>query len=172
VLGAGVEDDGALDPQSLSRIETGVELYRAGLAPRLHLTGGNIDDGPPIAEAMRLFALAHGVPGGRDQRRDQLEIDAAERAVLGTDARRHPAGAILVTSAYHLPRAWASFRWAGAVDPVLVPAHGPDTRPLRARAASLARETLAWWFNLARVGLWHVATLAGIPESIRTDLLR
>jgi hypothetical protein len=58
------------------------------------------------------------------------------------------------------------------VDPVLRPAPGRDTRPLRDRAASLARETLAWWFNLARVGLWHVATPAGVPESIRTDLLR
>jgi uncharacterized SAM-binding protein YcdF (DUF218 family) len=172
VLGAGVEDDGALDPQSLSRIETGVELYRAGLAPRLHLTGGNIDDGPPIAEAMRLFALAHGVPEAA------ISVETNSKSTLQNALFSAqlldgiPAGAILVTSAYHLPRAWASFRWAGAVDQVLVPARGPDARPLRARAASLARETLAWWFNLARVGLWHVATLAGVPESIRTDLLR
>jgi uncharacterized SAM-binding protein YcdF (DUF218 family) len=172
VLGAGVENDGTLDPQSLSRIETGVELYRAGLAPRLHLTGGNIDDGPPIAEAMRLFALAHGVPEAAISVETNSKSTLQNALFSAQMLDGIPAGAILVTSAYHLPRAWASFRRAGAVDPVLVPAHGPDTRPPRDRAASLARETLAWWFNLARVGLWHVATLAGVPESIRTDLLR
>jgi uncharacterized SAM-binding protein YcdF (DUF218 family) len=104
-----------LGTRSLDRLVVGIELWKAGAAPKLLLAGGTGDPfsrGPAEGEAMRAQAMALGVPA------DAILVDAKSRttaenaleakALLG-DASR----IILVTSALHLPRSVALFTRAG-----------------------------------------------------------
>jgi uncharacterized SAM-binding protein YcdF (DUF218 family) len=149
VLAAGVRD-GALDRRSGARTETGVRLYLEGRVGRLHSTGGS--RGPtPAAALMRDYAIARGVPP------EAISVETESRttienAVLTTEALgRLPRGAVLVTDAAHLPRAWASFVWAGQRGLALVPAHQPPAETRAHRASFIGRETLAVWLTAGRM---------------------
>ena len=48
-----------------------------------------------------------------------------------------------------------------------------DAHPaLPVQARHLARETLAWWFNLARVAVWEAGTLVRGPDAVPAEFLR
>jgi uncharacterized SAM-binding protein YcdF (DUF218 family) len=113
VLGCRLRDDGAPSPVLRRRVARAVELYRAGRAPLLLMSGGGAG---PTAEAaiMRELALAAGVPEAallcEPASRDTVE-NALNAARLLRE--RGIGRVVLVSDATHLPRAALLFRLAG-----------------------------------------------------------
>jgi uncharacterized SAM-binding protein YcdF (DUF218 family) len=148
-----------------------VALWRAGVAPRILFSGGGPNRAAPEAAAMRAYALEAGVPA------DAIETEERSRSTLQNarfSADRlggFPDRIVLVTDGFHLPRAWASFRWAGAREIDLVRAPGFDRVGWDGWRYHLQRETLAWWFNLARLGLVTALEAVGVPRSATDPLL-
>lgn len=103
VFGAGYWPSGRLSDALADRMDTAIDLYRAGKVNKLLLTGDNrfVDYNEPAV--MAEYALERGVP------RQDLVLDYAGRrtydscyragAIFGVER------AILVTQAFHLPRA-------------------------------------------------------------------
>jgi SanA protein len=103
VFGAGYWPSGRLSDALADRMDTAIDLYRAGKVNKLLLTGDNrfVDYNEPAV--MAEYALARGVP------RQDLVLDYAGRrtydscyraaAIFGVER------AVLVTQAFHLPRA-------------------------------------------------------------------
>ncbi len=103
VFGAGLRRDGTPTPILRDRVSTAAELYFAGKVEKLLLSGDNrfVDYNEP--EAMRQYALSLGVPN------EALVLDYAGRRTYDTCYRAAAifgvTEAILVTQAFHLPRA-------------------------------------------------------------------
>ena len=103
VLGAGLLPDGSPGPMLLERIDTGVRLYQVGRAPKLLMSGDHGTPGHDEVNAMKDAALAAGVPSA-DVFMDHAGFctyDSIYRAKAVFGAER----VIIVTQAYHLPRA-------------------------------------------------------------------
>lgn len=103
VFGAGLRRDGTPTAILRDRVQTGVQLYAAGKVKKLLMSGSNQDIGYNEPEAMRQYALDLGVPD------EDIVLDYAGQRTYDTCYR---AGAIfgvksalLVTQAFHLPRA-------------------------------------------------------------------
>ena len=122
VLAGGVFAKGSLRPvddvsdASRQRTACGADLWNQGLAPKVLLTGGVptvLQTGPPESHEMRRWALRLGVPESailvEDKSRTTYENAVQSKAVLGA---RH---ILLVTAAYHLPRAVSLFEKQGFV---------------------------------------------------------
>jgi SanA protein len=103
VFGAGLWRDGSPTPVLRDRVETAAKLYFAGKVEKLLMSGDNsyLDYNEP--GAMRGYALELGVPD------DAIVLDYAGRRTYDTCYRaKHIFGveeAILVTQAFHMPRA-------------------------------------------------------------------
>ena len=117
VLGGGVQRNGALTIVSRARVERTLELYRAGVAPRLIMTGKcGFFLKKPISEAaaMAEFARQHSVPAKailiEEHARDTLgnACFTREHFLAPNDWRR----VHIVTSDFHARRAEALFRAA------------------------------------------------------------
>lgn len=104
--------------EAADRLWMGSMLYRAGKAPLVLLTGGNIDflgnRGTPEAVAAKQVLEAWGVPDAailvESQSQNTHENAAFSKPVLAAKGARQ---LLLVTSAYHMPRAMAIFRREG-----------------------------------------------------------
>lgn len=120
VLAGGVFHKGSLRPAdetseaSRQRTACGAELWFQGLAPRLLLAGGDatvLRTGPPESREMKRWALRLGVPESviqvEENSRTTYENAVQAKAVLG------PGHIVLVTAAYHLPRAVGLFEKQG-----------------------------------------------------------
>jgi len=103
VFGAGYWPSGRLSDALADRMDTAIDLYKVGKVNKLLLTGDNrfVDYNEPAQ--MAEYALSQGVPG------EDLVLDYAGRRTYDSCYR---AGAIfgveravLVTQAFHLPRA-------------------------------------------------------------------
>jgi uncharacterized SAM-binding protein YcdF (DUF218 family) len=116
VLGGGVEPDGSLPPVARTRVERAAEVFHAGIAPRIILSGrcGLTGPEPAVteAEAMAAHARRLGVPGGallpEDESRDTLG-----NAYFTRERFLEPNGWTsirVVTSDFHLSRAAWVFR--------------------------------------------------------------
>jgi SanA protein len=103
VFGAGLTRDGQPTPILRDRVETAAELYFSGKVQKLLMSGDNrsVDYNEP--EAMRQYALRLGVPAGA------IVLDFAGRRTYDTCYRAKAIfgldSALLVTQAFHLPRA-------------------------------------------------------------------
>lgn len=108
----GIPVTAALDGESLSRIAEGVRLMRRLTGAKLIVSGGA--DIPQKASALGYaqFAVEFGIPPASiltlTQPRDTQEEAAALVGLIGTEPF------ILVTSAYHMPRAMRLMQLAGA----------------------------------------------------------
>ena len=122
VLAGGIYHKGSLRPSdeakdaSRQRTACGAELWRQGLAPTLLLTGGDATvfrTGPSEASEMKRWALHLGVPesalGLEEKSRTTYENALETKAMLGS------ARILLVTAAYHMPRAVGLFEKQGLV---------------------------------------------------------
>ena len=161
VLG-GAQFNGLPDAQTRARVDRAVALWQAGAAPLLVMTGGAPDDGRPATGAlMAARARIAGVPMAalrvEDGSHSTLQNALFSRPLL-------PGGkVILVSHRYHLPRAWASFRWAGIGPVQLVPAQAraADGR-LWLRSKDPWLEAAKWPLNVARAALASALRLVGI----------
>ena len=123
VLGGGVHDQGTLRPRveltetTQYRTSCGAELYKQGRSSTLVVSGGDarIDrHGPVLASAMKAWAVQQGVPASaiveEARSRTTYENAVESKRILGLNA-----SILLVTTAYHLPRAVGLFTKQGFV---------------------------------------------------------
>jgi SanA protein len=103
VFGAGLRFDGTPTAVLRDRVETGAALYFTGKVEKLLMSGDNRFENYNEPEAMRLYALALGVPDSA------IVLDYAGRRTYDTCYRAKAifdlTEAILVTQAFHMPRA-------------------------------------------------------------------
>jgi SanA protein len=103
VFGAGYWPSGRLSDALADRMDTALELYRAGRVNKLLLTGDNRFENYNEPGRMMEYALAQGVP------REDLVLDYAGRRTYDSCYRAKAIfgleQAVLVTQAFHLPRA-------------------------------------------------------------------
>ena len=103
IFGAGLTRGGQPSAVLRDRIRRGIELYNTGKVDYLLLSGDNTTEFYDEPSAMKTYALKNGIP------EDAIIVDYAGRRTYDTCYRaRHifnVTGAVLVTQAYHLPRA-------------------------------------------------------------------
>ena len=171
VLGGGMDADGTLHSSTRLRVARGVDLFEAGAAPRLHMTGGMARDGGPSAgEGMRDLAMELGVPKAAIT----IETDSLstlQNALFSQPMLNEAESAILVSEAFHLPRSRASFVWAGGPNDLSMAMstrfRWDDRQPVWQALRMLLRETLAIWFNLVRAVLHGLGGLIGVDDGRR-----
>lgn len=172
-LGAGMDEQGVLDPASLSRVARCVELHEAGVAPIVVFSGGpavpgGVSAGTQMARAAQamLFPPEAGLIEGQAH-------STLQNAVFSLPMVPGAERLVLVTEAFHLPRAWASFKWAGAPALDLV-AVGPVRRTDSdiPNWGMLLREAAAIWFNSGRAAAFSAGAALGTPEAERMGWLR
>jgi SanA protein len=165
VFGAGLWRDGSPTPILQDRVATAAELYFAGKVEKLLLSGDNrfVDYNEP--EAMRQYARSLGVPD------EALVLDYAGRRTYDTCYRAAAifgvSEAILVTQAFHLPRAIYLCNHL-SVEGIGVEA---DRRIYR-RSSMLywnVRELLATVNALWEVHVLHPLPVLGDPEPIFSE---
>ncbi|QNT69217.1 YdcF family protein [Defluviicoccus vanus] len=134
VLGAAVLAPGVASDALRRRIDHGLAVYFARHARYLVVSGGIVAAPPAEATLMREIALAAGVPNERiiveDQSRNTFENAVYVGRILRRDGLRR---AVLVTDAFHLPRALYCFRRLG----LAVEGDGVARQPSTSR--------LKWW---------------------------
>ncbi|MBV9773357.1 MAG: YdcF family protein, partial [Gemmatimonadetes bacterium] len=100
VLGGGVGPDGVLPTVARNRVERAVQLFEAGIAPRLILSGrcGLTDPEPAVTEAAAMAAYARelGLPD------DALLLEDEAKDTLGN--------AYFVRARFLEPNGWSSIR--------------------------------------------------------------
>jgi len=162
VFGAGLWWDGSPSPVLRDRVATAAQLYFSGKVKKLLMSGDNrfLDYNEP--GAMREYALKLGVP------EEDIVLDFAGRRTYDTCYRaREIFGlerAILVTQAFHLPRALYTCNQLG-LQAIGVPADMRDYR----RGAQLywqGREIPATLMALLEVHVTRPLPVLGKPEPI------
>lgn len=162
-LAGNVGANGVLGGETEARVQKAVELYEAGAAPLLVMTGGpKTGNSPPLAEAMRDYAVAAGVPA------EAILVDSAshstlQNALFTSDFAEldKTAPIIIVTHRYHLPRANASFRWAGFDTVISTAADPTDDFQI---TQSLLWESLKWPLNVVRAAAASAAMAGDVPR--------
>ncbi|MEO9824953.1 MAG: YdcF family protein [Paracoccaceae bacterium] len=157
VLGGDGASTGTLNAQTAERVSTGVALFEAEAGTQLVMTGGE-----GVAEAMRDMAVQAGVPS------EAILVEGASKSTLQNalftadlDGIDTEASVLLVTQKYHLPRAHASFRWAGFGNVTNVPAN-PDAA--LAFNKDLLWEAVKWPLNALRAAAASAANAGGVPR--------
>jgi len=124
-----VDAEGRVRPELRRRIEKGVALYHAGIAPRMVMTGGVAPSGHVEAEVMREHAVSLGVPASaitlEPRSRDTIENAGFSVALLCGADRRCVPSVVVVSTPFHLRRAERLFECAGA-EVQLAPAEVPE----------------------------------------------
>lgn len=161
VFGAGLYRDGSPTPVLRDRVATAVDLYKFGKVEKL-LMSGNFSRGHNEPGAMRTHALGLGIPE-QDIILDNEGLrtyDTCYRArdIFGLDS------AILVTQAFHLPRAIYTCNLLG-VSATGVPA---DLRNYRRASQTFwnIRETVATAVALWEIHLSQPKPILGSPKPI------
>jgi len=162
VFGAGLRRDGSPSPVLRDRVSAATRLYFAGKVDKLLMSGDNSDIYHNEPGAMREYALTLGVPD------EDIVLDYAGRRTYDTCYRAlnifEVQQAVLVTQAFHLPRAIYTCNMLG-IDAVGVAA---DPRLYLSRA-------LAYWHGrevpATLVALWEIhisrpLPILGDPEPI------
>lgn len=122
VPGARAYADGRLSDALADRMRTAVELYKGGYAPKLIVSGGPGDGAIHETEAMRRFAVAHGVPNEDILVDEQgLNTRATVEHTLPMLQSLDAYDVLVVSHFYHLPRIRLTYARAGR-DVFTVPA--------------------------------------------------
>ncbi len=162
VFGAGLWRDGSATPVLYDRVQTAAELYHAGKVEVLLMSGDNrfVDYNEPAV--MREVALSLGVP------EEAIVLDYAGRRTYDTCYRARDIfqvdEVILVTQAFHLPRALYLCNQLG------VEAVGVEADQRIYRKSSMLywnlRELMATLNALWEVHISHPIPVLGDPEPI------
>lgn len=162
VFGAGLWRDGTPSPVLRDRITTAADLYFNGKVEKLLMSGSITSSGYSEPGSMRDYALRLGIPD------EDIILDYAGRRTYDTCYRaRHIFeidSAILVTQAFHLPRALYTCNQMG----VSVTGVAADMRQYRRSAQSFwnLRETVATIVALWEVHVTRPEPILGQPEPI------
>jgi len=143
VFGARAYQDGRLSDALEDRVRTACELYRSGLARRLVMSGGPGEGAIHETEAMRHYALQHGVPA-EDIFMDQsgLNTAATVRNTVPMFRQWRADRVLAVSHFYHLPRIKLAYQRAG-FEVCTVPAR--QKYFLSQMPYNMAREVAAFW---------------------------
>jgi uncharacterized SAM-binding protein YcdF (DUF218 family) len=155
VLGNPAKDDGSIAPLAKSRVLEGIRQYRAGVAPRLLMTGGAVRNRFVEAQVMLQFAQSQGVPAS---------------ALLAEGQSRNT-----IQNAYYSYKIMQAHDWTSAL---------VVTSPTHVRRASLifSHYPLAWqmdaapwppgfplwkrlWFWASETGYTSYGRLFGFPNA-------
>ena len=164
VLGAGAYDAGTLTPDSAYRLVRGVQLFRAGHAPLLILSGGGhrgtrVSDARAMANVAASLGLdaasvlVDDMPSSTSQQAQSVARIAGERRIRSI---------ALVTSPLHSYRASRTFRRAG-LQVVSAPA-GPDFDP---RLLTVGADHVAGRLNIVVAALYEYVAIAAYRLSSR-----
>lgn len=137
VLGARVFHGGRLSYVLADRVDTGIDLYRAGKVKKLLLTGDHGRTAYDEVNSMRRYALSKGVPP-EDIFMDHAGFNTYDSMYRARDVFEVKS-AIIVTQKFHLARSVYTARALG-IDAVGVPA---DKHIYMKAALFDAREVLA-----------------------------
>lgn len=169
-LGAGMSGQvwNRPDPVSERRALTCAGLQLSGAAPVVVFTGYGHElysAGQAMADAARAAGVAE----------DAIRVDPVAQStfqnagfaldLLPPDTAR----VIVVSDAFHLPRAWAIFRMLGVRDVALhaVPETFAEGGLAQRRLTWSLRESFALWLNLARGAAYGLGGLAGLDRDTR-----
>ena len=103
VLGCLVHSDGEPSDMLHDRLQRGVELYNAGAAPKLLMSGDHGQDDYDEVAAMKQFAITEGIPS-EDTFMDHAGFSTYESIIRARDVFQAEK-IIIVTQEYHLYRA-------------------------------------------------------------------
>lgn len=103
VLGCQVKDDGSLSHMLRDRLMRGLELYEAGAAPKLLMSGDHGREGYDEVGAMKNYAIENGVPSA-DVFMDHAGFSTYETIYRAKEVFEADK-VIIVTQEYHLYRA-------------------------------------------------------------------
>ena len=160
VLGCQVKDSGEMSHMLHDRVQRGVELYKAGAAPKLLMSGDHGRENYNEVGAMKNYAIENGVPSS------DVFMDHAGFSTYETVYRaKEIFGAqkvIIVTQEYHLYRAVYIARQLG------MEAYGvaADYRTYAGQLGRDAREILARCKDVARTMFRMKPTYLGDPIPI------
>jgi SanA protein len=162
VFGAGLWRNGTATPVLQDRVQTAADLYFAGKVERLLMSGDNRFTNYNEPAVMREVALSLGVP------QDAIVLDYAGRRSYDTCYRAKAifgvTEAILVTQAFHLPRAIYLCSQLG-IRSIGVAADLRVYRKLSVLVWNM-RELLATAAALWDVNIGHPIPVLGSPEPI------
>lgn len=102
VLGCGIHDDGSPSAMLHDRLRRGVELYEAGAAPKLLMSGDHGRKGYDEVDTMKSFAVEAGIPA-QDVFMDHAGFSTYESMVRAKEVFLAEK-IIIVTQEYHLYR--------------------------------------------------------------------
>ncbi|EFL89897.1 YdcF family protein [Ahrensia sp. R2A130] len=128
VLGAAVWKDGRASPALERRTRHAIALHQQGLAPILVLSGGLGRHPPTEAKAMAEICMGEGVPQAAlllEGRSTNTFENVAFSAALLREKRVN--SVLVVSDAYHLPRAKMCFRYLGFIATGSAAVAGPTT---------------------------------------------
>lgn len=103
VLGAFVRPNGSLSPMLRERLETGLELYKEGIAPKILVTGDHGTAEYNEVQAMKKYLLANGVAEA-DVFMDHAGFDTYDSMFRARDVFKINK-AVAVSQDFHVPRA-------------------------------------------------------------------
>ncbi len=162
VVSGNAAKSGGLVGETKVRLDRAIELFDEGKAPRLIVSGGTVGDGTTVADVMKEAAVAAGVP------EEAITVEAASHSTLQNalfsadfEDLEKTAPILLVSHRYHLPRANASFRWAGFEDVISVAADPDDGFQL---TAGLLWESIKWPLNVVRAAAASAAMAGDVPR--------
>jgi SanA protein len=163
VFGARTYGEGRLSSMLRDRVDTAVELYKAGKVDKLLMSGDNSTEEYNEPADMMRYAIAQGVPAA------DIQPDYAGRRTYDTCYRaQHIFGvneAVLVTQHFHLPRAIFTCRALGMeAQGVMADRRTYSERVLRWQEG---REVAALVVALADVVRGNPAPIMGEPIPIQ-----
>lgn len=170
VLGSQVRADGQPSNSLRSRTLRAIDLYKAGYAPALFLTGGEGRFPPAEAEVMRRLAVAAGVPEAA------LVLDttatSTQESMLNAARAAEAHGwrsALVVSDPFHMLRARQMARDVG-LEAYGAPAFDSRLYTVdRLRRFYTLRESLAlvWYYTVGRLGMTDglETTLRGLDRA-------
>ncbi|MFW5642055.1 MAG: YdcF family protein [Roseicyclus sp.] len=165
-LGAGIAEGRHADASSAGRARTCAALHADGAAPLVVFTGYGIP-GLSAAEAMADVARDAGLPERairvEPAARSTIQNAAFGLALLGAP----PARVVVVSDAFHLPRAWVIFRVLGVREVALRPTLAEATPDTATMLRWCMRESLAIWFNAGRLAVYGIAGALGVDRETR-----
>jgi len=158
VLGAAIWPDGQASPTLRRRMAHAIDLFDSKVGRYLLLTGGLGRYPPSEAYVMQQLALAAGVPAAQIVMEDQAcsTFDSAIKCARIWQQQSWQA-ALVVTDAYHLPRALFAFRAFGLQVAGSAPA-GSQWIPHRWKHwyQIYLRESLAFVWYGCRIVCWRI----------------